>query len=84
MWGYLGDISDGPPGTYYYDSGMQVNLYWNMFDQVLIRPELLDVFEVEGLRILTDAGGKSLLAGSGKPDVSIGSDHLPILFKLNI
>ncbi|MHC4430644.1 MAG: hypothetical protein ACYTBS_02275, partial [Planctomycetota bacterium] len=39
MWSYFGDVSPGPPGTYFYDTGTQVNLYWNIFDQVLILAE---------------------------------------------
>lgn len=45
MWGLLGDASPGPPGTYYYPSSEHVVFFWNMFDQVLIRPELLHLFK---------------------------------------
>jgi len=84
MWSYFGDISSGPAGTYYYDTGTQVNFFWNMFDQVLIRPDLLDAFQNEEIKILTEVRGNSLLANSGRPDISFGSDHLPILFRLNL
>lgn len=84
MWGYLGDVSPGPPGTFYYDTGTQVNFFWNMFDQVLIRPELLCAFQTEELKVLTEVGSHSLLTSSGKPDIDMGSDHLPILFRLNL
>ena len=84
MWGLLGDTSTGPPGTYYYDTGTQTNLFWNMYDQVLIRPELLHNFHAEELAVLTEVDNKSLLSSSGIPDIHIGSDHLPVLFKLDL
>jgi len=44
MWSLLGDINL-PDGTYFYDdSSQEVNLYWNIFDQVLIRPSLIELF----------------------------------------
>ncbi|MCP4349580.1 MAG: hypothetical protein GY795_29210 [Desulfobacterales bacterium] len=84
MWSYLGDFSPGPPGTYYRNTGRQVNFFWNMFDQILIRPEIMDAFENENMRILTEIGQASLLGKYGKPDVNTGSDHLPIYFRINI
>ena len=55
-----------------------------MFDQVLIRPDLLDLFHTKDLKILSEAGGTSLLSGIGVPDKNSASDHLPILFKLTL
>jgi hypothetical protein len=38
MWSFLGDASSEPPGTYY-DWRSEANCYfWNLFDQVLLRP----------------------------------------------
>jgi hypothetical protein len=84
MWSYLGDYPSGPPGTYYYSSSRQVNFFWNMFDQVIIRPELLEFFDQGSLRILTLAGSTNLLNSSGVPDTKISSDHLPIMFGLEL
>jgi hypothetical protein len=39
MWGHFGDATDGPSGTFYRGSSEQVEYFWHMFDQVLIRPE---------------------------------------------
>ncbi len=78
MWSKFGDIGPEPPGTYFYNSSSQVNLYWHMFDQVLIRPSLAQVCGPEDVRIVTHIGGTSLLtAGLGRPKRYI-SDHLPI------
>jgi len=82
MWNYFGDKAPNPTGTYYYDKGTQVNYYWHIFDQVLIKPELLDEFNNDDLEILTKVDSISLLDDSGKPDLNIGSDHLPIVFKI--
>jgi exonuclease III len=84
MWSSLGDESKGPPGTYYYDTGRHLNYYWNTFDQVLIRPELLDYFRYDKLNVLTEINGCSLISKNGIPDNKLGSDHLPVVFEINI
>jgi exonuclease III len=83
MWGHFGDALDGPPGTYYYERGEHVEYFWHMFDQVLIRPELLDCFRNESLQILTAVGDESLVSKSGRPGRRGTSDHLPIVFRLD-
>lgn len=82
MWGLFGDRTDGPPGTHFFRKARPLMYFWNMFDQVLIRPGLLDEFE--GVRILDACGATSLTTSRGLPDESVGSDHLPILFELNL
>ena len=52
MWNLFGDYSPGPPGTYYYSDSTHKVFFWNMFDQVLIRPDLLDRFDMNGLKII--------------------------------
>lgn len=84
MWGQFGDSSPGPPGTYYYQSSQHVSHFWHMFDQVLLRPDLIDCFDSDELRILDRIGGDSLLKADGVPDKRIGSDHLPILFRMEL
>ena len=85
MWSLLGDESTGPPGTYYYDaSSRPLNYYWHMFDQVLLRPELVPLFPSGELKILTDAETNSLMNARGIPDSREASDHFPLLFRLNI
>jgi hypothetical protein len=85
MWGCLGDRTPGPPGTYYYDSPGHLPLFWNTFDQVLIRPDLLDAFDASSLQILERAGDVMLLGSrSGRPNQRSASDHLPILFSLHL
>jgi hypothetical protein len=82
MWSLLGDASRGPPGTYYQRRNEHVAYFWHMFDQVLIRPDLLSMFDNEDLLILDHDGTTSFLTPSGTPDETVASDHLPILFRL--
>lgn len=80
MWNFLGDFQK-PYGTYYYnDSGTQ-STYWNIFDQVILRPELRGRFVDESLKIITETKTKFLLDVNGHPDRNI-SDHLPIVFEI--
>lgn len=84
MWGHFGDRTVGPPGTYYYHRAEHTTLFWHMFDQVLLRPELVDHFCDEELEILTSDENIPFLSAKGLPDAKIVSDHLPLLFALNL
>lgn len=86
MWSLLGDFppDDSPPGTYYHDGSNPHEFYWHMLDQVLLRPELSERLAANGLRIITRIGDQSLLTQSGIPDRSNASDHLPVLFTLDL
>jgi hypothetical protein len=68
MWAHFGDRVDCPPGTYYYDRSELVNYYWNVPDQVIVRPDLMHRCDGERIRILTKVGETSLLFGDGRPD----------------
>lgn len=83
MWGHFGDRHSGPPGTYYYKHAEHDVYFWNMFDQVLLRPALLPMFRSDSLQILQTDGQVSLVTEAGRPDAAVASDHLPILFQLN-
>ncbi len=83
MWSHFGDLHGSPPGTYYYDRSEPVTYFWNIFDQVLLRPSLLDCFGSHNLKILENDGAASFLTRSGRPGKSVGSDHLPIVFSLD-
>jgi hypothetical protein len=51
---------------------------------VLIRPTLLDAFDHESLKIIHQIEGTSLLTENGLPNITNFSDHLPLIFKLNL
>lgn len=84
MWSHIGDETPGPPGTYYRSSSEHVNYFWNAFDQVLVRPHLLRYLDRDFVEVLKSDGVRPLLTTNGLPDSSLASDHLPILFRLNL
>ncbi len=81
MWGFFGDRSAGPPGTYFYRSATPRMYFWNIFDQVLFRPSLFAHFQ-ERVGILAKVCDMSLVNENGIPNQNVGSDHLPVLFEL--
>lgn len=94
MWSFFGDSTHAehppsssthePPGTCYYPAGESRWHYWNIFDQVLLRPSLLPYFNNSDLEIVTGDGETRLIDGNGLPARDALSDHLPILFRLNV
>lgn len=82
MWCCLGDRTPGPPGIYFYSASRPGNYFWNVFDQVLLRPSLMD--SLTDLRILDGDGQESLLTPRGRPRSADVSDHLPVWFQLNL
>lgn len=81
MWGHFGDRTGGPAGTYYLHSSKPHQYFWNIYDQVLLRPALMD--KLTYLEILTSDGAESLVTRNGMPQKNDGSDHLPLLFQLD-
>jgi hypothetical protein len=59
-----------------------VNHFWNMFDQVLLRPALLPCFDPAGLLVL-DRIGENAVLHAGRAAVSL-SDHLPLVLDLAV
>ncbi|MBO5360075.1 MAG: endonuclease/exonuclease/phosphatase [Clostridia bacterium] len=80
MWRFLGDIEQ-PYGTYYHNNSGSINTYWNLYDQVIIRPALRERFIDDSLKIITETHSKYLLDSKGHPNKTI-SDHLPIIFEI--
>ena len=84
MWNLFGDGTPGPAGTYYYENAEHKVQFWHIFDQVLLRPDIISAFKCEDLRILETDGLESFLNNSGIPESRKFSDHLPVLFSLDI
>ena len=81
MWDILGKHS-GIMGTYYCESDQDDrSFYWYTFDQVLIRPILIDRFVWDEFAVITEISGKTLLQ-NGKINKNTYSDHLPIKFEI--
>jgi hypothetical protein len=83
MWSFMGDLQGRPAGTHYFYRAELVDYGWNMYDQVLLRPCMIPLFDFNSLKIITSVNEESLLTSQGIPDKS-KSDHLPILFKLKL
>lgn len=83
MWTAYGR-RQAPMGTYYYQEPDYVRYYWHVFDQVLLRPDLIPALGDEMPTFITELGDKSLLRANGRPDNRRFSDHLPIALSLNI
>jgi len=83
MWNFFGDETPGPPGTFFRRASEHVGEFWNMYDQVLVRLDLLSRFDTSQLRILVDDGAVPFHTPHGRPSISLASDHFPIVFGLN-
>lgn len=79
-WNLLGDFR-GSPGTFFLNAPEQRSDYWNLLDQMILRPSIADRLDKQSLRVVLRAGEIDLLKKNGRPAVS---DHLPIFFSLNI
>ncbi len=83
MWSLLGDRSSGPSGSYYRSSGNN-STCWQMLDQVLVRPEVLEKVSLEKVEILDRIGTTSLLSINLIPDKRRYSDHLPLIVNFTL
>ena len=82
MWGLLGDNGRSiVSGTHFHNPHHHIQYFWNMFDQVLIRPGVIPYFTDRYLRILTGTKSVSLLTVNHTMR-TIYSDHLPIKFTI--
>lgn len=82
MWSRIGDESEGPSGTCFFNRSGTINYFWHNFDQILLRPSLLPMYSKKNLRVITRIGATDLLKG-GRIDASI-SDHLPLTLSINL
>ena len=84
MWRFFGEHTPGgPAGTCYYNRAEHVWTFWNTYDQVLIRPSLLERFPDDALDVVRRVGGNSLLR-EGVPHRKRFSDHLPLVFDVDL
>ena len=67
MWRCFGNGVRSPSGTYWKAETRPTACFWHIFDQVLVRPELVPAFDDRRLQVITLAGSKSLLGGHGRP-----------------
>lgn len=81
MWGLFGDRTPGPAGSHFWPKSRTGNP-WSMLDQVLVRKGVID--RLTGPEILAADGVQSLVAADRAPSKEHLSDHLPILFSLDV
>ncbi len=84
MWAHLSDVTGGLPGTYYRATRDVDCRYWNVLDHVLIRPELLPFWDDAALNVVTNIDDVGLLNKNDIPDRKKFSDHVPIIFSVNL
>ena len=72
---------EAPYSTYYYNNSDMYNIFWNVFDQVVIRPQLIEAFVDDSLTIVSKTKNHQFL-GAKKPDRENYSDHLPLFCTL--
>lgn len=75
----VGDFKE-PAGKYYYPKGGLRTDYWNIFDQVVLRPTLVDKLNKNTINIIHKINDQPLIKDV-KPIDTI-SDHLRIFFEL--
>lgn len=78
MWNKFGDF-DGISGTYYYSKSSSEEIFWHIFDQVVIRPQNIKNFINSSLNIITKVNDRDLLSEGKRIKVS---DHLPLEFEM--
>lgn len=84
MWGLMGDLHGREvPGTFYYAPSQPIQSYWHLLDQVIMRPDVIPVFDKKKLKIVTSGKHYNLLNSNNNINKSY-SDHLPIKFHLKI
>lgn len=86
MWSFFGESGKGiVNGTYYRNSGKNVNYFWHILDQVLLRSEMIDNFSENELEIIikTNLFNFTRINSRGVTVIDDNfSDHLPLKFSL--
>jgi hypothetical protein len=81
MWRHYRDEAGLPCGTYFKRRSEEACHFWHIFDQVVIRPEVIPLIP-DAVQVMTAIGRHSLIDHQGRPDTKRFSDHLPIMFEV--
>ena len=90
MWNWLGDREHNSgnhkiPGSFYYKTTSDVSqIFWNIFDKVIIRPEIIDVIDYSSLKLIEAITRDELITQDCENKEDYFTDHLPLSFNLNI
>jgi len=85
MWSFMGDRNylsgeRKQPGSYYYSKSP----YWNVYDKVIMRPKVIDIFDFSSIKIIDSLGSEKLVDGDFTIKKDSYSDHLPLSFKIKL
>ena len=80
-WSLFGDLSPGPPGSYYYSNSGSLEQYWHIFDQLLMRPSLVPHFCKKTFHLISSVSNHTLSKPDGTPNNLVYSDHFPLFFE---
>ena len=85
MWSFMGDRNylsgeRKQPGSYYHSKSP----YWNMYDKVIMRPEIIDIFDFSSIRIIDSLGTEKLVDDDYIIKKDTYSDHLPLSFQIKL
>lgn len=83
MWHLMGNALNSSKGTFYYSTETK-SYYWYTYDQVILRPDLIDKFDLNKLKIIDVINKNRLISKNNIPDRKRISDHLPIKFELKM
>lgn len=83
MWHLMGNHFNSCKGTFYYSSATK-SYYWYTYDQIIMRPNLINNFDITELKILDTINEKSLLTKNNLPNGKMISDHLPLKFRFEL
>ncbi len=90
MWNWLGDREyhsgrNKLPGSFYYRTTSDVTqIYWNVFDKVVVRPQLIDAVDYSSLKIIEALSTAELISQDCENRADNFTDHLPLMFILNV
>jgi hypothetical protein len=84
MWSLMGDMSSGPPGTYFYRGSSPDEVFWHTYDQILISPDLVKCLDPDCIHVITEHSQDTLANRHFCPDSKLHSDHFPIFCELKI
>jgi len=82
-WSKFGDLTPGPPGSYYYSKGAVDEIYWNLFDQIIMRPNMIPKFRHSSMEYITETRQIKISKESGAPNAKHFSDHFPLYFEFD-
>jgi exonuclease III len=82
MWGLFGGRTPGAAASYYWRAGVLHNPDWGMLDQLVLRAPMIDY--LQDVRVLADDGAHPLTGRDGAPNRRELSDHLPVVFQLDL